>query len=318
MTNRVKNILGIKYPIIQGPMYWITDANFVAAVSNAGGLGVLGPNAGYRQITDNPDETGNRMREQIRKVRELTDKPFGVNVGSVADLTFTTPIIKVMIEEKVPVALVSGGLRPEIISELKKSNITVVYRDITPTIENAKAAENAGVDILVATGFDEGGTLPTRPVGTFTIVPMIADAVSIPVVAAGGITDIRGVRAAFALGAEGVLAGSVFIPTEENPASKVAKDLIVDSTADDMITFRSLPGFARVIKNNKIAADLWEMEKDSAKPEELYAKTGKLRLGFLEGDFDGGSIAVGLGITNIKEILPVKVVVEDLMQDFVS
>lgn len=318
MTNRVKNILGIKYPIIQGPMFWITDANFVAAVSNAGGLGVLGPNAGYRDITENPDETGNRMREQIRKVRELTDKPFGVNVGSIADLTFTKPIIKVMIEEQVPVALVSGSLRPEIISELKKSNITVVYRDITPTIENAKAAENAGVDILVATGFDEGGTLPTRPVGTFTIVPMIADAVSIPVMAAGGITDIRGVRAAFALGAEGVLAGSVFIPTEENPASKVSKDLIVNSTADDMITFRSLPGFARVINNNKIAAELWEMEKNSAKPEELYAKTGRLRLGFLEGDFEGGSIAVGLGITSIKEILPVKAVVEELMQDFIS
>ena len=318
MNNRVCEILNIEKPIIQGPMSWITNAEFVAAVSNAGGLGFLGPNAGQVDTTRSPEISTERMRTEIQKIKALTNKPFGIPVLINSDLAYTWPLIETIIEEKVPVVLVNGVLDERIFKPLKENNIKIVYRPLTPTIEDAKAAEKFGADVYVATGFDEGGTVPEQVIGTFSIVPMIADAIDIPVLAAGGIGDVRGVRAAFALGAEGVFAGSVFIPTKENPAAENVKQMIVDATAEDLLMFRTLPAYYRSLPT-KLAKKLVNMDEQGASREET-AKTmiGSIgmRIGMLEGNTDDGYISVGTGITPIKEIRTVKEVVDTLMQDF--
>lgn len=321
MNNRICEILGIEKPIIQGPMSWLTNAEFVAAVSNAGGLGFLAATAGQVDRTPNrsPELTAERLRTEIQKTKTLTEKPFGTVIIGGSDLNYTWRMIETVIEEKVPVVLVNGlpGLPYEkMFKPLKDNNIKIVYRPLTPTIKDAKAAEALGIDVYVATGFDEGGTVPERVIGTFSIVPMIADAIKIPVMAAGGIGDFRGVRAAFALGAEGVFAGSVFIPTKENPAAENVKQMIVDATAEDLLMFRTLPAYYRSLPT-KLANKLVEMDNQGASREETskFLFDG-MRIGMLEGNTDDGYISVGTGITPIKEIITVKEVVDNLMQDF--
>lgn len=237
--NRICQILGIEKPVIQGPLSWLTDARLVAAVSNAGGLGVLGPNAGLTAETavSTPDETAEKMREEIRKTKKLT------------------------------------------------------------------------------TGFDEGGTLPGTALGTFSIVPLIADSVkSVPVMAAGGITDSRTARAAHALGAEGVFAGSVFIGTEESRVPQSVKDKIINANGLDLLLFRTLPDYYRSLPG-KLADKLVSMDKAGASNEELAQTMGGLRglrIGMLEGNTDEGYIALGTGIGNIRSIKSVAEVVNEL------
>lgn len=235
--NRICQILGIEKPVIQGPLSWLTDARLVAAVSNAGGLGVLGPNAGLTAETavSTPEETAGKMREEIRKTKKLTEKPFGVNlIPTPENDIWTPPILQVIKEEGVKAVVYTGygegAIITSLFNELKESGIAIIYRDINPTPENTRLAEKAGANIIVATGFDEGGTLPGTALGTFSIVPLIADSVkSVPVMAAGGITDSRTARAAHALGAEGVFAGSVFIGTEESRVPQSVKDKIINA-----------------------------------------------------------------------------------------
>ena len=321
--NRITEILGIKYPIIQGPMAWLTDAKLVAAVSNAGGLGILGPSAGQTTMTPSPQETMERMREEIRKTRELTDKPFGVVILVDTDMRFTEPLLDMIIEEKVNVALVNGLDGTDYngtFKRLKDAGIKIVFRPLDPTIENARMAEKLGADVYVATGFDEGGTLPGAQIGTFSIVPLIVDAVkNIPVMAAGGISDIRGVRAAFALGAEGVFLGTRFLATEEARTAQNVKELILKTTAEDLHIFRTLPHFYRSIPT-KLSAELVEMDKNGATREELFLKQSRrknMKLGMLDGD-ENGYISVGLGVSFIREIKSVKEVVNELMADFID
>lgn len=323
MKNRVAERLGIKYPIIQGPMAWLTDARLVAAVSNAGGLGILGPNAGQNESTSSPTETMERMRKEIRKTRKLTDKPFGVVIIVDFDMKFTNPLLDMIIEEKVPVALVNGASGLDyfsIFKRLKKAGIKIVYRG-EPTIENARKIEKLGADVFVATGFDEGGMLPGGQIGTFSIVPLIVDAVKdIPVMAAGGIADIRGVRAAFTLGAEGVFVGTRFLATEEARTAQNVKELMLKTNAENLHIFRTLPHFYRSIPT-KLSAELLEMDKNGATREELFIKqnSGKnMKSGMLDGDLENGYVSVGLGISFIKEIKPVREVVKELMQDFIE
>ena len=323
MKNRVTERLGIKYPIIQGPMAWMTDAKLVAAVSNAGGLGILGPNAGQNEPTSSPIETMERMRKEIRKTRELTDKPFGVVIIVDFDMQFTNPLLDMIIEEKVPVALINGvnGLDySSVFKRLKEAGIKIVYRG-EPTIENARTIEKLGADVYVATGFDEGGMLPGGQIGTFSIIPLIVDAVkNIPVMAAGGIADIRGVRAAFALGAEGVFLGTRFLATEEARTAQNVKEIMLKTNAEDLHIFRTLPYFYRSIPT-KLSAELVEMDKNGATREELSTKQagGKnMKAGMLDGDLENGYVSVGLGVSFIKEIKPVKEVVNELMQDFIE
>ncbi|KFC19610.1 NAD(P)H-dependent flavin oxidoreductase [Chryseobacterium sp. FH1] len=320
-TNRITEILGIKYPIIQGAMSWVTNAEFVAAVSNAGGLGMLGPHAGQKTNPKSLEELTDRLRSEIRKVKQLTNKPFAVPVMLSNDLTTVDVIADLLLEEGVEVVLINGiedyDFEPLII-KLKSHHIKIIYRALNPSVENARNAEKIGADIIVATGFDEGGTVPDKIIGTFSIIPMISDAVNIPVMAAGGIADLRAVRASFALGAEGVFAGTVFIATEESPAAENVKQLIVDHTASDLLIFRTNPAYYRSIPT-PYSQELLEMDERGDSRDEIaskmYGEQG-LKVGMLDGDIHRGYITVGNGISYINSIRPVKEVVEELMGDF--
>ena len=320
MANRVCEILGIKKPVIQGPMVWLTDAKLAAAVSNAGGLGSLGPNAGQTVVTRDPIGTAENMRAEIKKVRALTDKPFSVNVlpaYGVEDI-YTPPMLKVIFEEKVPVVTFVGEVNAEMFAEFKNRGIKIVYRPLNPTPENAKAAEKAGADIFVATGFDEGGTLPAKVLGTFAIVPLIADAVKIPVMAAGGIADNRTFNAAFALGAEGVYCGTAFLMSKESRMADNVKQAVLKANARDLLLFRTIPDWYRSLPGD-LADELVEMDKNGASNAELGKKMGgfaNLRVGMLEGDMNKGYVSVGLGISFIHEIKSVKEIIDTLTVDF--
>jgi len=316
--NRITEILGIKYPIIQGAMSWVTNAEFVAAVSNAGGLGMLGPHAGQKTNPKSFEEITDRLRKEIWKVKELTDQPFAVPVVLSNDLSDIDKIADLLIEEEVKVVLVNGienfDFEP-LVKRFKGNNIKTIYRALNPSVEDALYAERIGVDILVATGFDEGGTVPDKIIGTFSIVPMISDAVSIPVMAAGGIADIR---AALALGAEGIFAGTVFIATEESPAAENVKKMIVDHTASDLLIFRTNPAYYRSIPT-PYSQELLAMDQQGKSRDEIankmYSEQG-LKVGMLDGDIHKGYITVGNGISYIKNIRPVKEVIDELMYDF--
>ncbi|MDU5688088.1 MAG: nitronate monooxygenase [Kluyvera cryocrescens] len=321
-NNRICQILGIEKPVIQGPLSWLTDARLVAAVSNAGGLGVLGPNAGLTAETavSTPEATAEKMREEIRKTKKLTEKPFGVNlIPTPENDIWTPPILKVIKEEGVHAVVYTGygdgAIIPALFDELKAAGIIIIYRDINPTPANTHEAERAGADIIVATGFDEGGTLPGNVLGTFSIVPMIADAVvNVPILAAGGIVDKRTARAAQALGAEGVFAGSVFISTEESRVPQSIKEKIVAANGLDLNLFRTLPDFYRSLPG-KLTSKLVAMDKAGASKEEIGGAMGGLRglrLGMLEGNTDEGYISLGTGIGGITAITSVAEVVEQL------
>jgi len=321
-NHSVGQILGIEKNVIQGPLSWLTDARLVAAVSNAGGLGVLGPNAGLTADTavSTPEATAEKMREEIRKTKMLTEKPFGVNLIPTAENDIWTPsIVKVIKEEAVHAVVYTGygegSLIPDLFDELKAAGIKIIYRDINPSPQNTRDAEAAGADIIVATGFDEGGTLPGVALGTFSIVPLIADAVkNVPVLAAGGITDSRTARAAHALGAQGVFAGSVFISTLESRVPQSVKDKIIAANGLDMRLFRTLPDYYRSLPG-KLADKLVALDKAGASKKELAKVMGGLRglrLGMLEGNTDEGYISLGTGIGSIRSVKSVAEVVAEL------
>lgn len=257
---------------------------------------------------------------KIRKTKKLTEKPFGVNlIPTPENDIWTPPILQVIKEEGVKAVVYTGygegAIITSLFNELKASGIAIIYRDINPTPENTRLAEKAGADIIVATGFDEGGTLPGTALGTFSIVPLIADSVkSVPVMAAGGITDSRTARAAHALGAEGVFAGSVFIGTEESRVPQSVKDKIINANGLDLLLFRTLPDYYRSLPG-KLADKLVSMDKAGASNEELAQTMGGLRglrIGMLEGNTDEGYIALGTGIGNIRSIKSVAEVVNEL------
>lgn len=330
--NRVAKILGIKYPFVQGAMSWLTDAKFVAAVSKAGGLGILGPNAGQHMVTPSPDETAERMRDQVKQVQALTDKPFAVTLivaGGDASI-FTKKILDVVIEEHVRAVLLNSlggvssdtyGVDPKTMKQLKAHGIKTIVRSLQPSIADAQAVEAQGADIYVATGFDEGGTMPGGEIGSFAIMPMIADAVKIPVLLAGGIADARTVNAAFALGAEGVYVGSRLIATTENPAAENVKALMVSSTAADLTLFRTQPDYYRSLPT-KLVDQLVENDRNLPKEEaklanaKLMGGTSGMRIGMLDGDLEHGYVSVGTGVSMIHAIESVQTVVDEMMKDY--
>lgn len=321
-NNRICNILGIEYPIIQGAMSWITDAKMVAAVSNAGGMGVLGPNAGQKDVETDPVKTAERMREEIQKIRILTDKPFAVNIilpaeGKEDEDPYSKAILKTAFEEKVKCFVSVGEVNRNIFKQIKDQGAILVHRELNPTSTSAKIAESAGADIIIATGYDEGGVIPQRQVGTFSIVPVISDAVNIPVIAAGGINDIRGVRAAFSLGAEGVYVGTRFIVSEECPASDMTKKDIIASRGTDLIlvssTQRSTP--------RKSAIEFEKMFNSGLSSNEVngkISKNGGIRAGMLEGKIDTGIVSVNTAIDLITSVKKCEDIVKELMADFIK
>jgi len=239
MKTKITELLGIEHPIILAAMAWIGDVNLTVAVSKAGGLGTLGPNAGQVEVTTDVYETGERLREQIGQVRSHTDKPFAVNfvVGVPGlDREFSDRCVEVGIEERVPIAIVSQGNPKVYTQRLKDAGIKVLHT--SSSVEHARKAEEAGVDAVIATGLEGGGHSGFFEVTTFCLVPQMADALKIPVIAAGGIGDARGLVAALALGAEAVYMGTRFIATKECHAHPNVKKLILDSDETGSVAIR--------------------------------------------------------------------------------
>jgi NAD(P)H-dependent flavin oxidoreductase YrpB (nitropropane dioxygenase family) len=232
-------MLGIRYPVIQASMAWITDAVLAAAVSEAGGLGTIGPNAGCSTVTVDVGETGERLRDQIRKCRERTDKPFAVNfvVGVVGwDRDYSDRCLEVGLEEGVPVAVVSQGSPQVYTRRLQDAGTKVIH--VGSTVRHAQKAEQAGVDAVIVSGTEGGGHSGFDQMTTLCLVPQAVDAVEIPVVAGGGIVDGRGLMAALALGAEGVYMGTRFMATEECPTHPKVKQAILEALDTSTMAIR--------------------------------------------------------------------------------
>jgi NAD(P)H-dependent flavin oxidoreductase YrpB (nitropropane dioxygenase family) len=239
VRTRITELLGIRHPIVQASMAWITDAELAAAVSEAGGLGTIGPNAGSRAVTRDIAETGERLREQIDECRKLTGEPFAVNfmVGVVGwDRDFSDECVKVGIEERVPVAIVSQGNPAVYTEKLKDAGMKVIH--VCSTVRHARKAEDEGVDAVVVSGTEGGGHSGFDQIATSCLVPQAADAVEIPVIAGGGIVDSRGLMGSLALGAEGVYMGTRFMATKECPTHPNVKRAILEATDTSTMAIR--------------------------------------------------------------------------------
>jgi len=266
--NRICELLDIKYPIIQAPMNWVSGADLVAAVSNAGGLGTLGPNSGAKDITSDVELTGERMRDQIRKVRNLTQAPFAVNIvaGSGENLKYSKKVVDVVIEEAVPVAIVSVG-KPDIYTGILKDAGIKVFHAIS-TARHGRKAEEAGVDAVICEGFEAGGHKGFTELTTLILTPMVADKVNIPVITGGGIGDARGVLAALALGADGIYMGTRFMVTRESESHPRVKEAIVKGQDACTVSVPKEFMLARDLANNFTKTYL-EMKAAGASPDEL-------------------------------------------------
>lgn len=294
----ITELLNIKYPVIQGAMANISTYKMVAAVSNAGGLGVIASSA----------NDGDWMRNQIRKTKELTDKPFGVNVMLLSP--HAKEIAQVVIEEGVKVVTTGAGSPLPFMDAWKKAGITII--PVVPNVALAKRMERYGADAVIAEGTEAGGHIGETT--TFTLVPQVAEAVSIPVIAAGGIADYRGVVAAFALGAKGVQAGTVFLASEECEIHENYKNMILKAKdTSSIVTGRGGGAPVRVLKN-QMATKYLNMSYQGATLEELEKLTlGSLRKAILEGDIDHGSFMAGQISGLIKAVKPVKQILEELI-----
>ena len=311
-SQKVTEILGTTYPIIQAPMNWVTSAELVASVSNAGGLGVLGPNAGQHDDST-PEEAYDRMRAEMRKTKQLTDKNFGVNI-LLPNNPFSDALLKAVFDEGVRYFATVGQADEAVFQQIKAHNGIIIHRPLAPTSGEMQEAERLGADLLVATGYDEGGIIPDRHVGTFTIVPAMVDAVSLPVLAAGGINDRRGVKAAYALGASGVYVGSRFLMTQESPMADEVKEVLRHAKNEDMLLVakkqRSLStDFARELEGR------YQSKDASDENTQLIRERGGVRAGMLEGDLENGIVSMNTGLEIIKDIPTVEELILSLMSD---
>ena len=234
VKSRICDLTGIRYPIIQAPMNWVSGAALAAAVSNAGGLGTLGPNAGADTITTDVELTGKRLRNQIKKLKSMTQAPYAINIPiGVGDrMKYSRRCVEVVIEEAVPVVITSVGGPNVYTKALQNAGIKVFHAISTP--KHAKKAEDTGVDAVICEGFEAGGHKGFTELTTLVLTPMVADAVKIPVIAGGGIVDARGVLAVLALGADAVYLGTRFMVTKESESHKRVKEAIV--RAEDACT----------------------------------------------------------------------------------
>jgi enoyl-[acyl-carrier protein] reductase II len=271
--NSVCELLSIKYPIIQAPMSWISDAVLVASVSEAGGLGVLGPNAGAKTVTIDVFKTAERLREQIRKTKSLTKKPFGVNIMCFEqDQPFSDECVKVILKEGVAVGCLCGDHPERYIKQLKSAGMKLLLRPLPiNSVEVARKAEQLGLDAIVAVGYEGGGHLGIDTTPTFVLVPRIARAVKIPVLAGGGIVDGRGMLAALILGAEGVYMGTRFIATNECPAHSTYKQAIINANDNSTTVFTGKVAICRAFKTPLVERFI-EMEKAGTANAEENAK----------------------------------------------
>ena len=295
--NRICEILNVKYPIIQGGMAWVADSNLAAAVSNAGGFGIIGTGSATADI----------VKKEIDNCRRLTDKPFGVNVMLMSPNA--DEVIDLIIEEK-PAGITTGAGNPaKYMDRLKEAGIKVI--PVIPTVALAQRMEKLGADAVIAEGTEAGGHI--GELTTMVLVPQVAEALNIPVIAAGGVADGRGIAASFALGAEGVQIGTRFICSEECNIHQNYKDAVLKAKdRDAVVTGRPTGHPVRTLKN-KLAKKFLKMEKEGASPEELEKLgAGALRLAVVEGDTDGGSFMAGQSAAMVREIKPCKEIVEEI------
>ncbi len=299
MKTRITELLEIKYPIIQGGMAWVAEHNLAAAVSEAGGLGLIG----------GANAPGEVVREEIRKAREMTRKPFGVNVMLMSP--HADDVARVVVEEGVKVVTTGAGNPEKYLNMWKEAGIKVI--PVVASVAMAKRMERIGADAVVAEGMESGGHI--GELTTMTLVPQIADAVSVPVIAAGGIADGRGIAAAFMLGAEAVQMGTRFVVAKESTVHENYKQrLIKASDIDSTVTGRSHGHPIRCLRN-QMTREYLKLEKEGKSFEELeYLTLGTLRKAVQEGDVKNGTVMAGQIAGMIDREMTCKEMIEEMME----
>ncbi|ESU22703.1 dioxygenase [Flavobacterium enshiense DK69] len=301
--NRITELFNIKYPIVQGGMIWNSGYKLASAVSNVGGLGLLGAGSMYPEV----------LREHIQKCQKATDKPFGVNVPMLyPDIEL---IMNIIVEEGVKIVFTSAGNPKTWTSFLKERGITVVH--VVSSSKFAMKAQEAGVDAVVAEGFEAGGHNGREETTTLTLIPMVKENITIPLIAAGGIATGRGMLAAMVLGADGVQVGSRFAASFESSSHDNFKQTIIDvEEGGTHLTLKELAP-VRLVKN-KFYHDVQELYAKCPTTDELKALLGRARAkrGMFEGDLEEGELEIGQISGLIHDIKPVKQIVDDMMSEF--
>ena len=301
--NKITSLFKIQYPIIQGGMIWNSGYKLASAVSNAGGLGLIGAGSMYPEV----------LREHIQKCKKATDKPFGVNVPML--YPNIEEIMKIIVEEGVKIVFTSAGNPKTWTAFLKENGITVVH--VVSSSKFALKAQEAGVDAVVAEGFEAGGHNGREETTTLTLIPMVRENISIPLIAAGGIATGRGMLAAMVLGADGVQMGSRFAASTESSAHDNFKKTIVEiEEGGTQLTLKELAP-VRLIKN-KFYNDVQELYAKCPSPEELKTLLGRARAkrGMFEGDLVEGELEIGQIAGLIHTIQPVEAIIEEVISEF--
>lgn len=301
--NRITQLFTIKYPIIQGGMIWNSGYKLASSVSNAGGLGLIGAGSMYPDV----------LREHIQKCKRATDKPFGVNVPML--YPNIEEIMQIIVEEGVKIVFTSAGNPKTWTPFLKDNGITVVH--VVSSSKFALKAQEAGVDAVVAEGFEAGGHNGREETTTLTLIPMVKENITIPLIAAGGIATGRGMLAAMVLGADGVQMGSRFAASTESSSHDNFKKTIVETNeGDTILTLKELAP-VRLIKN-KFYNELQELYAKCPSPEDLKSHLGRARAkrGMFEGDLEDGELEIGQIAGLIHDILPVQTIVDTIMEEF--
>lgn len=324
MQTTLTSRLGLRHPVIQAPMNWATDARLVAAVSAAGGLGTLGPNAGARTPAASPEEAGERLRAQIRAVRALTDQPFAVNIpiGRGPMRAFSDRSVEIVRDERVPVVIVATGSPSVYTAPLKSVGIFVIHA--IAEVRHARKAVAEGVDAVVAEGFDGGGHSGFAELPSMPLTRQVARAVEVPVIAAGGIVDGCGVVMAAAAGAQAVYMGTRFMAVQESPVHPRVKEAIVEADDTGTLSWGRTTEVARTLANG-FARGFREREASGMSPQELHAYIADYRSaanrrvgGLLLGDLDQGEIYLGVGAGLIEDVPGVAELIERIMADACS
>ncbi len=303
MGTRITALFGIEHPIVQAGMIWCSGWRLAAAVSNAGGLGLIGSGSMYPEV----------LREHIRRCKEATDRPFGVNVPMLyPDIEKHIAIIEA---EQVPIVFTSAGNPATWTGRLKDKGIKVAH--VVSSVRFAVKAEKAGVDAVVAEGFEAGGHNGREETTTLVLVPMVADALSVPVIAAGGVCDGRSMLAAMVLGAEGVQVGSRFVCSEESSAHPAFKQRVADAyEGDTLLTLKEVTP-VRLLRN-PFFDQVKEAYARGATAEELRSILGRGRAkrGMFEGDLDEGELEIGQVSGRFHEILPAARIVAEMLSEY--
>jgi len=302
-VNRITQLFGIKYPIIQGGMIWNSGYKLASAVSNAGGLGLIGAGSMYPDV----------LREHIQKCKKATGKPFGVNVPML--YPNVEELMNILVEEDIKIVFTSAGNPKTWTPFLKSHGITVVH--VVSSSKFALKAQEAGVDGIVAEGFEAGGHNGREETTTFTLIPMVKKNIHIPLIAAGGIASGKGILAAMILGADGVQMGTRFAASTESSAHEAFKKTIIETNeGDTLVTLKELAP-VRLIKN-KFFNDIQEAYAKGASVEDLKQLLGRARAkkGMFEGDLVEGELEIGQIAGLIYDIQPVAVLMENIMAEF--